>query len=103
MTMTDTLLAALQSADMLEVDGLYAWHFTLRTDDTECQLSVEAMDGSTRRLWKFSAAEVAAASYDAASEIWTLSRCESSHRLKCFAALIADSDAADEELDEQQD
>ena len=58
MTETTSLLHELEQADMLLIDGLHAWQFEL---DEQGQLSVECMDGRTRRLWRFSAAAVAAA------------------------------------------
>ncbi|MCY1286915.1 hypothetical protein D9M68_161730 [compost metagenome] len=99
MSQADTLLTALQATDMLEIDGLYAWHFELHGDSAEHLLSVEAMDGSTRRQWRFSEAEVAAARYEAASDTWILSAGDSGHRLKCLAALVASSDDVDAEDD----
>ncbi|MBM7061381.1 DUF5629 family protein [Pseudomonas sp. UL073] len=100
MTQAASLLAALQATDMLEIDGLYAWHFELHADRPEQLLSIEVMDGSTRRLWRFTEAEVAAAQFDAAGEVWTLSAGASQHRLKCLEALVADSDAPDDEDEE---
>ncbi|WP_137820105.1 DUF5629 family protein [Pseudomonas sp. 2FG] len=91
-----SLLAALATADMLEIDGLYAWQFELGTDTAAPQLSIEAMDGSSRRLWRFSHSEVQAATFDPASQSWTLVASSGEHRLKCLAALVADN--SDEDL-----
>lgn len=63
-----SLIEALQDADMLEIDGLYAWQFDLDTEllaqisagtagsDSAAKplLQVHCIDGRERRLWKFS-------------------------------------------------
>ncbi|UVE18456.1 DUF5629 family protein [Pseudomonas sp. LS44] len=86
-----TLLEALASTDMLEIDGLYAWHFELQRDNPEQLLSIEVMDGSSRKVWRFSAADVQTARHEAASDSWLLSIGEASHRLKCLNTLADDS------------
>jgi len=99
MSQADTLLATLKTTDMLEIDGLYAWHFELRGDQAEHLLSIEAMDGSTRRQWRFSRAAVEKARYEAASDTWILTEGEREHRLKCLEALVASSEDVDLEDD----
>ncbi|AYC34440.1 hypothetical protein D3880_19610 [Pseudomonas cavernae] len=91
MSQSSSLLDALASTDMLEIDGLYAWHFELHSDTPEQLLSIEVMDGSSRRLWRFTQAEVQAARYEAASDSWHLAKGDASHRLKCLGALVADN------------
>jgi hypothetical protein len=104
-----TLLAALESADMLEVDGLHAWQFSLDTEllaqlsagsadaDSPQQtlLSIECMDGRVARRWQFSLAAVQAASFDAATDSWSLENDQATHQLKCFSAISADNSTAD--------
>ncbi|WP_375738838.1 DUF5629 family protein [Pseudomonas boanensis] len=105
----DTLFAALQTADMLEIDGLHAWEFTLEPtqlaaleagqpgDGGAPFLRVECMDGRTRREWRFSLAAVQAASFDAANVCWTLDDPQGSHTLRCLDAFIgSDDDGAEE-------
>lgn len=106
-----TLLQALQSTDMLEIDELYAWQFSLEPDllaqltdasvgpDNHDQvlLSIECIDGRAQRRWQFSLAEVLAASFDAASDSWGLSTDGTAHRIKCFAAISGDNADADED------
>ena len=75
MTESTSLLHELEQADMLLIDGLHAWQFEL---DEQGQLSVECMDGRTRRLWRFSAAAVAAGSGGVASGASASSSSESS-------------------------
>ena len=100
-----TLLAALESADMLEIDGLHAWQFSLDTEllaqvsagsadaDTPqlALLSIECMDGRTARRWQFSLAAVQDASFDAATDSWSLTDDQATHQLKCFSAICADN------------
>lgn len=79
---TDTLLNALGTCDMLEIDGLHAFDFTL--DDT--QLKIECMDGRAAKQWSFSLAQVEAATFDAALQSWTLLGENGEHRLVCLSA-----------------
>lgn len=93
MTETTSLLHELEQADMLLIDGLHAWQFEL---DEQGQLSVECMDGRTRRLWRFSAATVAAARPGAAPDAWHIEDAEGAHELICLGAISADNDDDDE-------
>jgi hypothetical protein len=81
-----SLIEALQDADMLEIDGLYAWQFDLDTEllaqisagtagsDSSAKplLQVHCIDGRERRLWKFSLASVQAARYSEADDSWQI-------------------------------
>ena len=96
MSQPDNLLSALQQADMLEIDDLHAWQFSL--DEAQLQapssavfLQIECMDGRALRKWQFSLAEVQAAQYQADTESWTLHGADQAHRLKCFAAISGDN------------
>jgi hypothetical protein len=97
MTATTTLLSELQQADMLLIDGLHAWQFEL---DDEGQLSIECMDGRTRRLWRFSAEAVTAARPAAAPDAWHIENAEGAHELICLGAISADNDDQDDEPSE---
>ena len=106
--MSDTdnpyLLDQLESADMLEIDGLHAFDFTLdealldqadaaaeagqpfASDDIE--VSIEALDGRERKRWRFSYNSVMEAEYQAEDDSWQLGP----HRLKCLGAVQASSE-----------
>ena len=105
-----SLLDTLQSTDMLEINGLHAWEFTLapevlaavmagQSDDSEqLLLQIECMDGRTRRVWKFSSAAVLAATFDTATQCWSLSDAHGVQQLNCLSAISA---SADDELDDE--
>ena len=111
---TPSLLDILQSTDMLEINGLHAWEFVLvphalvaaqaalaaGQDGAAEQLllQIECMDGRTRRVWKFSSAAVLAATFDEASQCWSLSDAEGVQQLNCLSAISA---SADDELDDE--
>lgn len=70
MTTQRYLLDELETADMLEIDGLHAWRFELNENlldqadlaaeadqpfaSEDWVLAVESLDGRTRREWRFS-------------------------------------------------
>ena len=91
-----TLRAALETSDMLEIDGLHAFEFSL--DDKG--LLIEAMDGRVNKRWSMSPEQVDAAVYDDKLQSWTLAGDASEHRLVCFSAVCASNDDDDEVLDE---
>lgn len=90
-----TLLNALESCDMLLIDGLHCFDFTL--DDGG--LMVECMDGRQLRRWQFSAEQVGAAR--AEGEDWLLGGAQGEHRLLCMSAVRAPED--DDHEDEAED
>ena len=104
-TTPDTLIAALSSADMLEIDELHAWQFSLdhellarhhagsasAEDADKPLLRIECMDGRALRQWHFSLAEVLAAHFVAADDSWSIARADSRHSIKCFAAISGDN------------
>jgi hypothetical protein len=92
-TPTD-LHSALSGADMLIIDNLHAWQFSL----DEQHLNIECMDGRNLRKWQFSLAQVAAATYQAASDSWTISSHDASHTLQCLGA-VSGNNADDEDDD----
>lgn len=101
------LLDQLETADMLEIDWLHAWQFSL--SDTvldqadaaaeanqsfgseEIFLIIESMDGRTRREWRFSYNQVMEAQYLAKENAWLLD--DGKHRLQCLGALAVGSEA----------
>ena len=105
--MNDTpyLLDQLESADMLEIDGLHASDFSLderllEEADAAAEadqpfaseavvLRIEAVDGRQRRQWQFSYNQVMEAVYQPADDSWQL---EGEHAIKCFAAIGAEGD-----------
>ena len=111
---TPSLLDILQSTDMLEINGLHAWEFVLTPaalvvaqaalaagqggDAEQLLLQIECMDGRTRRVWKFTSAAVLAATFDTASQCWSLSDAEGVQQLNCLSAISA---SADDELDDE--
>ncbi|MCG4454584.1 MULTISPECIES: DUF5629 family protein [unclassified Pseudomonas] len=104
-TTHSSLIEALEAADMLEIDDLYAWQFNLDKEllaqvsagsagaDSKNQplLSIDCVDGSARRHWQFSLAAVSAASFDAETDSWHLSDGDAEHRIKCYAAISGDN------------
>lgn len=91
-----TLRAALETSDMLEIDGLHAFEFSL--DDQG--LLIEAMDGRVNKRWSLTLEQVDAAVFDEKLQSWTLTGDASEHRLVCFSAVCASNDDDDEVLDE---
>ncbi len=93
-----SLLDDLRGADMLLVDGLHAWQFELeeQAQGEQLQLSVECMDGRTRRVWNFSATAVAAAVATGEVGGWRVRSAEGEHELICLGAISASNDESDE-------
>lgn len=102
MSDTPTFLAALQGADMLLIDGLHAWQFELdeQASGEQLQLTVECMDGRTRRVWQFTAAAVAAARAGEAADSWRVAGADAEHEVVCLGAIGADNSDDEDEPDE---
>lgn len=99
------LLDQLESADMLEIDGLHASRFSLDEpllDEADAAaeadqpfaseavvLNIEAVDGRQRRQWQFSYNQVMEAVYQPEGDAWQL---EGEHLLRCFSAIAAEGD-----------
>lgn len=112
-TTHSSLIEALEAADMLEIDDLYAWQFNLDKEllaqvsagsaaaDSQDQplLSIDCVDGSARRHWQFSLAAVSAARFDAETDSWLLSDGGTEHRIKCSAAISGDNLDSDDDSD----
>ncbi|WP_369958667.1 DUF5629 family protein [Pseudomonas sp. MBLB4123] len=113
----NSLIDALQDADMLEVDGLYAWQFSLDKEllaqvsagsaDAGSQqkplLKAEGLDGRTRRHWQFSLAAVMAAGFDPERDGWNLTEGDERHLIKCFAAVSGDNDEDEAQAPDDDD
>lgn len=91
----DTLLASLQAAltqhSMLEVDGLHAFEFTL-----DEMLQIESMDGRERKVWRFSLAQIDAATFDADLQSWVINDGNADHRIIVLNAFAPSDDDDDE-------
>jgi hypothetical protein len=90
-----TLLEALTTTDMLEIDDLYAWEFSLVEAIADAQaiaLRIECIDGRTRRNWAFPLAAVQAATFDPEGDTWCISDSQGAHRLRCLSAFVAGND-----------
>ena len=92
-----TLRTALETSDMLVIDGLHAWDFSL--DDV--QLLIKCMDGRAEKRWHFTAAQIDAAVFDQALKSWTLTGDSGEHRLVCLSALSANNDDDDTEVTDE--
>ena len=86
---TDTLLQSLENADMLEIDGLHAFDFSLDEDDN---LHIECMDGRALKRWEFSMAQIEAATFDATLQSWLITGDSGEHRLVPLDAIGGDND-----------
>ncbi|VVN12708.1 DUF5629 family protein [Pseudomonas fluorescens] len=75
---TDTLLNALEQCDMLEIDRLHAFDFSLDEDDN---LHIECMDGRAAKRWAFSMAQIQAATFDPTLKSWIITGDSGEHRL----------------------
>ena len=89
-----TLRTALEASDMLVIDGLHAWDFSL--DDV--QLLIKCMDGRAEKRWSFKLAQLDAAVFDETLQSWTLIGDSGEHRLVCLCALKATNDDDDCEV-----
>ncbi|MBD1553818.1 DUF5629 family protein [Pseudomonas typographi] len=76
---------ALQTADMLLIDDLHAFSFSL----DEKGLSIECMDGRELKRWHFVPEAVSQARYDDSAGLWLIDDVDGPHRLACMDAIIA--------------
>lgn len=86
-TTPNTLIAALQASTMLEIDGLHAWEFSLGDE-----LRIECMDGRERKVWRFSKAQVEAATFDPSLQSWIVNDGNADHRILCLDAFTPSED-----------
>ncbi len=97
-----SLLTVLKTADMLEINNLYAWQFELHSDPAHPgpALRIECMDGRELRKWQFSHEQIAAAKHNAATDSWSINDDKGSHELKLLAGINADNSDADDDTPE---
>ncbi|MCR4541187.1 DUF5629 family protein [Pseudomonas sp. 18.1.10] len=88
----DTLTTVLATSDMLEIDGLHAFDFSLDAQ----KLLITAMDGRAEKRWSFSLEQVQAATFDDALQSWTLVGDSGEHRLICLSAFTGNNDDEDD-------
>ena len=86
----------LATSDMLEIDGLHAFDFTLN-DET---LQIIAMDGRAEKRWSLSRQQVATATFDETLQSWTLIGDSGEHRLVCMSAVTGNNNDEDEADDD---
>ena len=92
---TQTLRAALATSDMLEIDGLHAFEFSI---GEEKGLFIQAMDGRLEKRWAFTVAQIDAAVFNDGLQSWTLSGDSGEHRLVCLSAFSANDDDDESEV-----
>ncbi|QVW25896.1 DUF5629 family protein [Pseudomonas hormoni] len=89
---TDTLLYTLEHCDMVEIDGLHAFEFSLDEDDN---LHIECMDGRAAKHWEFTPEQVKAATFDPTLQSWLITGDTGEHRLVCLTAIGGHDDEDD--------
>ncbi|CRM73939.1 hypothetical protein [Pseudomonas sp. 31 R 17] len=91
----DTLTTALANSDMLIINGLHAFDFTL-----DRQLLIESMDGRELKRWTFSPEQLEAATFDDSLQSWVLCNDDGEHRLVCLSAIQGDNNNDEDEADD---
>ncbi|OAE10967.1 hypothetical protein AZH11_23660 [Pseudomonas simiae] len=92
----DNLTIILATSDMLEIDGLHAFDFSL--DDKK--LLIICMDGRAEKRWSFSREQVEAAVFDQTLQSWTLIGDSGEHRLVCMSGVTGNNNDEDEADDD---
>jgi hypothetical protein len=85
----DSLLDALETCDMVEIDGLHAFDFSLDEDD---HLHIECMDGRALKRWTFTMSQIQAATFDATLQSWLITGDSGEHRLVLLEAIGGDNE-----------
>lgn len=85
-----TLAHALESCDMLVIDGLHAFDFTY----DESGLHIELMDGRQLKKWAFSAEQIGSAR--AEGQDWLIANDTGEYRLVCLDAFSPPEEDDDE-------
>src|SRR3546814_7111472 len=68
---------------MLIIDGLHAFDFSL---DEQDQLHVECMNGRTLEHWRFTPAQMEAATFDKVTKHWIITSDSGDHHLESVEA-----------------
>jgi hypothetical protein len=89
-----TLPSALETCDMLLIDTLHAFDFSI---DEQQTLHVQCMDGRELKRWQFTLQEQQAAQPGAEPNSFVIDHAGTSHQLICLSAF-----SAREEEDETQ-
>lgn len=85
------LQEALSSADMLLINDLHAFEFTL----DKSGLIIECMDGRELKRWHFVPESIAAARFEAEAGHWLIDGPDGVHRLTCLDAFTATDEDPD--------
>lgn len=85
---------ALQACDMLLIDTLHAFDFSIDEQDT---LHIECMDGRELKRWQFTLAEQNAATPTDQPHTFSISHDGVAHQLTCLSAFSAGEDETDPE------
>ncbi len=93
---TATLLNAFEDCQMVEIDGMHTFDFSL--DDQK--LLIICMDGRDKKLWRFSLEQVKAATFDQTLQSWTLTDDKGEHRLVCMSGVTGNNNDEDEADDD---
>jgi len=93
---TNTLLNALETATMVEIDGLHAFEFEL---DEQDNLHIECMDGRAAKHWEFTMVEILDATFDETLHSWLITGTSGEHRLVCMDAFSGSNEEDDTDED----
>ena len=85
-----TLSQALESCNMLLIDGLHAFDFSF----DETGLHIALMDGRVRKQWSFTPEQIGAARLEGTD--WLITADTGEHRLVCMSAIRASEEDDDE-------
>ncbi|NMX94203.1 MULTISPECIES: DUF5629 family protein [unclassified Pseudomonas] len=86
------LPTVLETSNMLEIDGLYTFVFTL-----DQGLQITCMDGRAEKRWSFTSEQVSAAVFDETLQSWTLTSDSGEHRLVCMSGITGSNHDEDED------
>lgn len=93
---TATLPDAFEDCQMVEIDGLHSFDFSL--DDQT--LSIICMDGRVEKRWSFTLEQVKAATFDQTLQSWTLTDDKGEHRLVCMSGVTGNNNDENEADDD---
>ena len=89
-----TLRATLETSDMVVIDGLYAFDFSM----DEKGLFIIAMEGRVEKRWNFTAAQIEAAVFNDQLQSWLLNGDAGEHRLVCLNAFTGNNNDEESEV-----
>ena len=83
------LIEQLETSGMLLINDLHAFDFVLDAGE----LRIECMDGRELKRWRFTAEQLAAASFDDVQQSWEISNETGSYQLVCLSGFsVTDED-----------